>query len=50
MENVWQLVTSIKTMIEKADEDEKDLKSIINKLILLDLLEQQQEEEDSDRV
>jgi len=54
MENVWQLVNSIKTMIEKAQEEDEsehpDLKAVINKLVLLDLLEEQQQEDDSDRV
>lgn len=49
MENVWQLVQSIERMLEKSD-DENDVESVISKLILLDLLEQQQEEDDSDRV
>ena len=35
-------------MLEK--DDEADIESIINKLILFDLLEQQAEEDDSDRV
>lgn len=49
MENVWQLVQSIERMLEKAD-DQSDVESVISKLILLDILEQQQEEDDSDRV
>ena len=54
MENVWQLVNSIKTMIEKAQQEDEsehpDLKAVISKLVLLDLLEEQQQEDDSDRV
>ncbi|MCP5014998.1 MAG: DNA helicase Rep [Ketobacter sp.] len=49
MENVWQLIASIERMLEKAD-DENDVESVIGKLILLDILEQQKEEDDSDRV
>ncbi len=54
MENIWQLVESIKTMLDKAekndDDDAQDLKSVISKLVLLDMLEQQEQEDDSDRV
>lgn len=49
MENVWQLVQSIERMLEKSDDD-NDVESVIGKLILLDILEQQKEEDDSDRV
>ncbi|MDF1779971.1 MAG: DNA helicase Rep [Alcanivoracaceae bacterium] len=48
VENVWQLVKSIQTMLEK-DED-NDLESVIAKLVLIDMLEQQNEEDNSDRV
>ena len=52
MLNVWSLVDSIKGMIDKAEEqgDEADLKTIINKLVLLDILDQQEQEDSSDRV
>lgn len=53
MENIWQLLESIKSMIEKAEknnDDAGDLKSVISKLVLLDMLEQQEQEDDSDRV
>ncbi len=49
MENVWQLLQSIERMLEKSDDD-NDVESVIGKLVLLDILEQQKEEDDSDRV
>ncbi len=48
IENVWQLVKSIERMLDK-DED-SDLESVIAKLVLIDMLEQQDEEDNSDRV
>jgi len=52
MQNVWSLVDSIKGMIDKADEEgeEADLKTVINKLVLIDILDQQEQEDNSDRV
>lgn len=52
MQNVWSLVDSIKGMIDKADEEgeEADLKTVINKLVLMDILDQQEQEDNSDRV
>src|SRR5690606_6077812 len=52
MGNVHALVASIDKSLKKAEEegDEPDLKEAINKLILRDLLEQQEEEEVSNRV
>ena len=53
IENIWQLVRSIERMLEKQEDGEEgasDLESVIKKLVLLDMLEQQQEEDDSDRV
>ena len=52
MQNVWSLVDSIKNMISKAEEEgeEPDLKAVINKLVLLDILDQQEKEDNSDRV
>ena len=49
MENVWQLITSIEKMIDRS-EGEDDVETVIGRLVLLDILEQQQEEDDSDRV
>lgn len=48
MENVWQLVSSIERMIEK--QDEEDIESVIAKLVLIDILEQREEEDNSDKV
>ncbi|MBL4859748.1 MAG: UvrD-helicase domain-containing protein, partial [Acinetobacter sp.] len=48
MENVWQLIASIERMLEKSDDG--DVGEVIGKLVLLDMLEQQEEEDDSDRV
>lgn len=48
IENVWTLVASIERMMEK-DED-SDLEAVIAKLVLIDMLEQQDSEEDTDRV
>ena len=52
MQNVWSLLDSIKGMIDKAEEEgeEPDLKTVINKLVLLDILDQQEKEDNSDRV
>jgi len=46
--NIWILVKSIERMLEK-DED-SDLESVIAKLVLIDMLEQQDDEDNSDRV
>lgn len=48
IENVWSLLASIERMLEKNEDD--DIGAVIGKLVLLDILEQQQEEDDSDRV
>lgn len=48
IENVWSLVASIERMMDK-DED-ADLETVIAKLVLIDMLEQQDSEEDTDRV
>ncbi len=48
MENVWQLVESIERMLQK--QDEEDIEAVIGKLILIDLLEQREEEDQSDKV
>jgi ATP-dependent DNA helicase Rep len=53
MENVWQLVRNIQRMLEKQEDEEEgasDLEAVISKLVLMDMLEQQDEEDDSDRV
>ncbi|WP_336170736.1 UvrD-helicase domain-containing protein [Acinetobacter sp. 161(2023)] len=50
-DNIENLFTSIQNLINRADDvDEKNIESVIRKLVLLDLLEQQQEEEDTDKV
>ncbi|QCF27388.1 DNA helicase Rep [Hydrocarboniclastica marina] len=52
MQNVWLLVDSIQSMLEsdKGTADEIDIETAISRLILRDLLEQQEEEDDSDKV
>jgi ATP-dependent DNA helicase Rep len=51
IENVSSLLLSIQRMAEKQDdEDDKDIESVIRKLVLIDILEQQAEEDDSDKV
>lgn len=53
IQNVYALLESIKNMLQKAEEEEgdsPDLKAVINKLILLDILDQQEQEDSSDRV
>lgn len=53
MENVTHLLASIERMLQKQEDDEhgkSDLETVIAKLVLLDMLEQQDEEENSDRV
>lgn len=56
MENVFFLVDSIRKTLTKSEEEtitetpDADLQSAIAKLVLMDLLEQQEEEDDSDRV
>ncbi len=46
--NVQLLLSSIETMLNK--EDDADLSSVIAKLVLFDLLEQQEQQDDSNRV
>jgi ATP-dependent DNA helicase Rep len=48
IENIWQLIGSIERMLDKNPDD--GIAAVIGKLILLDILEQQQEEDDSDSV
>lgn len=51
LDNIKNLFTSIQNLINRAEDvDEKNIESVIRKLVLLDLLEQQQEEEDTDKV
>lgn len=51
IDNIENLFTSIQNLINRAENvDEKNIESVIRKLVLLDLLEQQQEEEDTDKV
>ncbi len=51
LENINFLLTSIQGMLNKAEsEDDKNIEAVIRKLVLIDLLDQQAEEDDSDRV
>ncbi len=52
MENVWYLVDSLRNMldVDKGTADEIGIDEAISKLILRDMLDQQQEEDDSDKV
>ena len=50
IENVWTLVASIQRMLDKDDDEPTDLETVIAKLVLIDMLEQQDEEDDSDKV
>ncbi|MCP4596151.1 DNA helicase Rep [Neptuniibacter sp.] len=52
MQNVWFLIDSLKSTLERLQEDDPDagIQEAINRLILLDMLDQQEEEDDSNRV
>ena len=51
MESVNSFLSSVQRLWEKAeDEEDRDIEAVIRKLVLLDLLEQQAEEDDSDKV
>lgn len=51
IDNIESLYTSIQNLLNRTDDvDEKNIESVIRKLVLLDMLEQQQEEEDTDKV
>ncbi|OAM08407.1 ATP-dependent DNA helicase Rep [Acinetobacter baumannii] len=51
LDNIENLFSSIQNLINRAEDvDEKNIESVIRKLVLLDMLEQQQEEEDIDKV
>ncbi len=51
LDNLETLFSSIQSLINRAEDvDEKNIESVIRKLVLLDLLDQQQEEQDTDKV
>ncbi len=52
MENIWYLVESIQRMLDdgKGTTDEMGIEDAISRLILRDMMEQQEEEDDSDKV
>lgn len=52
MQNVWILVDSLSNTLERLREDDPDagIKEAIARLILMDIMERQEEEDDSDRV
>ena len=50
MGNVWFLIDSLKNILEKDESGESTIEDAITKLVLRDMLERQEEEEDSDRV
>lgn len=51
IENINQFLTAMKTMQDRAeDEDGRSVESVIRRLVLRDILDQQAEEDDSDRV
>jgi ATP-dependent DNA helicase Rep len=52
MENIWYLVESIQRMLEdgKGTADETGIEDAITRLILRDMMEQREEEDDSDKV
>ncbi len=51
LDNIEILYTSIQSLINRAEEDEdRTIDTIIRKLVLLDMLEQQQEEENTNKV
>lgn len=52
MKNVWFLIDSINKMITKAEElgDECTIEDAVSKLILRDMLEQQEQEDENDQV
>ncbi|MFB2538343.1 MULTISPECIES: UvrD-helicase domain-containing protein [unclassified Acinetobacter] len=51
LDNIESLYNSIQSLINKADDvDERNIESAIRKLVLIDMLEQQQEEQDTDKV
>ncbi len=52
MQNVWFLVDSLRSTLERLQEDDPDagIRETIARLILLDIMERQEEEDDSDKV
>ncbi len=51
LDNMEMLYSSIQSLINRAEDvDERNIESVIRKMVLLDMLEQQQEEEDTDKV
>lgn len=52
MQNVWFLVESLSTTLARIQEDDPDagIDSAIARIVLIDLLDRQEEEDDSDRV
>lgn len=52
MQNVWFLVESLKATLERLQEEDSEagIKETIARLLLLDMLDRQEEEDDSDRV
>ena len=52
MKNVWFLIDNIERMLDKAEEngDEMDIEEAVSKLILRDMLEQQEQEDELDQV
>lgn len=51
LDNIESLYQSIATLIDRAEEDEdKTIEAVIRKMMLLDMLEQQQEEENTNKV
>lgn len=51
LDNIETLYSSIQGLINRAENvDEQNIESVIRKMVLLDLLEQQQEEEDTDKI
>ena len=50
MGNVWFLVEALKSTIDKDESGQTNIEDAIARLVLRDMLERQEEEEDSDRV
>jgi ATP-dependent DNA helicase Rep len=51
LDNIESLYSSIMSLIDRAEEDDdKSIDAVIRKLVLLDMLEQQQEEENTNKV
>ncbi len=50
VENIWTLVASVQRMLDKDEDGDTDLETVIAKLVLIDMLEQQDNEDDTDKV